>query len=332
MIGWLTHLFDEGLRAGRLIVHDAVHVEPEWIAAGAGLHVLSMVVRLRGWFNILRAAFPDDPELRMRDTVRAYLAGSGLNAIVPARGGDVLKVYFIDRRLRNPDWAKVVGTFVPETLFESAFGIALLVWALARGWVPIPQGPHELPNVDVSLAIEHPILTTLVLGSLSLALVLLIRVIRGVLGRIGEGLTILRTPRDFLVHVVSWQALGRLIRLGSLGCFLAAFHLPVTLSTVVLVMAAQGGGRIIPFGPASAGLRLAMLTYGFAEVTDTTVDVAAITTFTFGVGLVLFVIMLGLSIAMIGLEFGTLSPRRAFAVAKAKLAARGAAPKPRPTG
>ena len=52
-------------------------------------------------------------------------------------------------------------------------------------------------------------------------------------------------------------------------------------------MAAQGGGRIIPLAPASAGLRLAMLSYGFVETTGHAVDIAAITTFTFGVGALL---------------------------------------------
>ena len=65
---------------------------------------------------------------------------------------------------------------------------------------------------------------------------------------------------------------------------MAAFGLPVTPATVVLVMAAQGGGRILPLAPASAGLRLAMLSYGFVEVTGRPVDIAAITAFTFGVG------------------------------------------------
>jgi uncharacterized membrane protein YbhN (UPF0104 family) len=331
VIGWITHLFNEALDAGRLVVNDAVKIEPQWLVAGAALHVIAQVVRVRAWFNILRAAFPHDPGLRMRDAVRAFLAGSGINAIVPARGGDVLKVYFIDRRLARPDWVRVVGTFVPETVFESLFGIGLLIWALARGWLPIPQGPHELPNVDVSLAIQHPYLTTLVLGSLALLLVLLFRKIRAVFHRIWAGLAILKRPRDFFTGVVVWQALARLIRLGSLACFLEAFGLPVTVSTVVLVMAAQGGGRIIPFGPASAGLRLAMLTYGFAELTDSAVDVAAITTFTFGVGLVLFVVMLGLSVTMIRIEFGTFSPKRAFATARERMAARRPRPAPRVT-
>jgi hypothetical protein len=326
LIGWLTNLIDDVLRAGRLVVHDAVKVDPQWIAAGVGLHVASQLIRLRGWFNILRHAFPDDDTLRMRDAVRAYLAGSGLNAIVPARGGDVLKVYFIERRLKESDWPRVVGTFVPESLFESACGIALIVWALTHGWLPIPQGPHELPNVDISLAIQHPILTAVVLGSVLVALILLVRLLRGVWTRFKKGFSILSSPRQYFLGVVVWQAIGRVLRLASIATFMRAFHLPVTFSTAILVMAAEGGGRIIPFGPASTGLRLAMLTYGFADVTDTPVDVGAITTFTFGVGLILFIVMLGLSIAMIGLEFGTLSPRRAFAVAKERLAARGAQP------
>ena len=56
-----------------------------------------------------------------------------------------------------------------------------------------------------------------------------------------------------------------------------AFGLPVTAVTVMLVMAAQGGGRIIPIAPVSTGLRLVMLSYGFAQVTGERVDIAAIT-------------------------------------------------------
>ena len=103
------------------------------------------------------------------------------------------------------------------------------------------------------------------------ALLLLARSVRHrartVLARLRLGLAILDQPRDYLCGVVRWQALGRLIRLGSLACFLAAFALPVTLATVVLVMGAQSGTRIIPVAPASAGLRIAMLGYGFASIT-----------------------------------------------------------------
>ena len=119
---------------------------------------------------------------------------------------------------------------------------------------------------------------------------------------------ILGRPRLFLTGVASWQALARLIRLASLAAFMQAFALPVTLSTVVLVMAAQGGGRIIPLAPASAGLRLAMLSYGFVEVTGQSVDIAAITAFTFGVGAMLLVAGLVVGVVALLAELG--SPAR----------------------
>ena len=105
---------------------------------------------------------------------------------------------------------------------------------------------------------------------------------------------------------------------------MAAFGLPVSLDSVVLVMAAQGGGRIIPIAPASAGLRLAMLSYGLVEVSDQPVDIAQITAFSFGVSFVLVVVTLAIALAIIGKVVGTLNPRYAVAKARAALAERSA--------
>jgi hypothetical protein len=110
-----------------------------------------------------------------------------------------------------------------------------------------------------------------------------------------------------------------------MAAFMAAFHLPVTLATVVLVMAAQGGGRIIPLAPASAGLRLAMLSYGFVEITGHAVDIAAITTFTFGVGAVLMLSGLAVGVVALSLQLGTSSPRAALAAAREAVASQRAA-------
>jgi hypothetical protein len=113
------------------------------------------------------------------------------------------------------------------------------------------------------------------------------------------------------------------VRLLSLAAFMEAFHLPVTPATVVLVMAAQGGGRIIPLAPASAGLRLAMLSYGFDEVTGQAVDIARITAFTVGLGVIQLVVGLLISAAIIGRTFGTLDPRHAVRAARGAFAERG---------
>jgi uncharacterized membrane protein YbhN (UPF0104 family) len=313
-----------------LVLDDVAQVGPWWLVCGVLLHVLHQVVRTRGWWNIIRAAYPGAHELRARDVTTAYFAGAGLNGVVPARGGDLAKLYVIRRRAPRTRWSTLAATFLPETLFETAVGIALVVWALSQGFLPVPTAPSELPSVDVSLFINHPVLSTIVAAGVAVGAFALWRALRrraqDFLARLRRGLAILDEPREFVVGVVSWQALGRVIRLGSLACFMAAFALPVTVETVVLVMAAQGGGKIIPIAPASAGLRIAMLAYGFVEVTGEAVDIASITAFSFGVGAILFVVGLAISIAILGRELGTVSPRRIMARLRERTGRPDAAP------
>jgi uncharacterized membrane protein YbhN (UPF0104 family) len=329
MLDDIRQALDAGRHALDLVVQGAIAVDPWWLAAGVLLHVVSQAVRTVGWFTIIRAAYPRDSRgLRPRDVITAYFGGAGLNAIVPARGGDLVKLALVHRRVPRSRYSTLLATLVPETLFETAVGIALLVWALSQGFVPVPVSGSELPTLDVSFVLRHPILSSIVAGGLALGIVVAVRWLRrsasDLLSRFRRGLAILDTPRRYLTGVVSWQAAGRVIRLGSLGCFMAAFGLPVTLATAVLVMAAQGGGRIIPIAPASAGLRIAMLYYGFGEVTGDKIEVAKITAFSFGTGAAHTAVGLLISAIVIGRELDTLSPKRAVAAAREALTRRRA--------
>jgi hypothetical protein len=312
MIHEIESLFEAARQAAGLILDRAVSVDLWWVVAGVVVYELSQVVRTRGWFNILRAAYPHAAGLRARDVAGAYLAGSGLNSVLPARTGDFLKLFMVHRRMPESRYS---------TLFDSLCGAALVIWALARGFIPVPVTATELPELDVSFIIFHPLLSAIGAAVLAFGVVMLVRWIRprarGLGARVRQGFAILRSPRQFVLGVVSWQALSRLIRLGGLACFMAAFGLPVTLNTAILVMASQGAGRIIPIAPVSAGLRVAMLTYGFVEVTDTAVDVASITSFWFVVGAAHLIASVAIAIVVIAITFRTVSLRHALASARA---------------
>ncbi len=322
MLDRIENIFQVVTHAIELIANDAVSVNPWWLIAGVLLHYTHQVVRIRGWWHILRVSYPDAETLRYRDVVAAYFAGSGLNAVVPARGGDVMKLYMVKQRIPDGHYPTLVGSFVPEGLFETVCGLGLLIWALARGFIPVPTSRLELPTLDVTFVIRHPLSSAIFVGAVIGIVVFLIPWLRRnadrFMDRLKLGLAVLRTPVDYLEHVVTWQAAGRVIRLGSLACFMAAFALPVTLSSVLLVMAAQGGGRIIPIAPVSSGLRLAMLSYGLPEITGQPVDIASITAFTVVVSGVLLVISLAISLIIIFRVLGTLNPRHA--VRRARLA------------
>jgi hypothetical protein len=321
----VAHYFNEAVErvkgALELLADSTAHVDPMWIVVGTVLSVVAQIVRVRGWHTIIRAAYPDAHELRQRDTAQAYMAGAGLNGVIPARGGDVVKLALVHRRVPDSSYATLAATFVPETVFETLFGTGLVIWALARGFLPVPTAPGELPALDVSFVLRHPILSSIAVGVLVMLGWLIVRLIRrgaeDFAERFKRGMVIFGSPRRFITGVASWQALSRLIRLGSLAAFMHAFELPVTIETVVLVMAAQGGGRIIPLAPVSAGLRLAMLSYGFVEVTGHGVDFAAITTFTVGVGAVLLITGLLISLVILLREFGTIDPRGVLRRARA---------------
>ncbi len=321
MLHYVNEAIDRVGQALSLIADSVVHIDIVWVVVGTLLSVLSQIVRVRGWHTIIRAAYPDAHDLRQRDTAQAYLAGAGLNGVIPARGGDVVKLALVHRRIPESSYATLGATFVPETVFETLFGTGLVIWALSMGFLPVPTTTGEIPSLDVSFVLAHPILSSIGAAVIAVSGYMLVRWIRRGAEEFAErfkrGLVILGTPRKFITGVASWQALSRVIRLGSLAAFMHAFGLPVTLETVVLVMAAQGGGRIIPLAPVSAGLRLAMLSYGFVEVTGQRVDFAAITTFTVGVGTVLLVTGLLISFAILLREFGTLDPRAALRRARA---------------
>jgi hypothetical protein len=312
------------------IVDALTGVGPGWLVAGVLLHGLHQVIRSRGWFTIIRAAYPDAPDVRARDVTCAYLAGTGLNGVVPARGGDLAKLYLVRRRVPQASWSTLAATLVPETLFETAVGVGLVMWALTAGFLPAPASPADMSALYFSAVIEHPLLAAVGALAASVAAAVLVRVLRrrarSLWAHVIRGLAILQSPRRFACGVVSWQLLGRILRLGSLACFIAAFGLPVTLGTAVLVMAAQGAGRIIPLAAASTGLRIAMLAYGFNAIAGEPVDLARVTAFSIGVGTTVSASGLAIAILILGRQLDSRSPRAIVSRLRERLEEAPAAP------
>jgi hypothetical protein len=333
----VSSVADAGLERARtaveLIVTAAARIQPAWLVAGVVLHLVAQVVRTRGWWNIVRAAYPDCRSLRWRDVTAAYFAGAGLNALLPARAGDLIKYAHLHRRLAGSRYATLVATSVPETTFEMACGAGLVGWMLVRGFVPAPIVAGEVPAPDVSWYLTDPAPAALVTAGVVAVAAVVVAYLRrrsaSLIRHIRQGFAVFSSPTGYLRGVVSWQAFSRLVRLGSLACFLAAFALPATLRTALLVMAAQGGGRIIPVAPVSAGLRIAMLSYGLVELTGEAIDPARVTAFTFGVSAILFVVMLAISLTLVGRELQTRSPHVALRRARARLRRAEAIPAPR---
>lgn len=283
-----------------------------WGALGLAVafHVLRLALRVRGWQNILRASYPG-ARVPYRQTFGAYVAGVGVNAVVPARGGDVVKLYLAKHRaVKESSYPTLTSSLVVETLFDFVLATALFIWALQAGFLP---GLPDLPAIDAfdwSFVVERPRLAAF-LGSILVAGLLLLaawasRHVTAFRAKLVRGFAVLGDHRRYLREVVSWQAASWAARLASTFFFLRAFHVEATVETTLAVVVVQGLSTMLPFTPGGAGPQQAVLAYALGGAASTSTIVA----FSFGQQLVITIVNVGLGFGAILLMMGTLRWRR----------------------
>ena len=120
-------------------------------------------VRTRAWRKILAAAYPAT-HVRWRSVYGAYVAGAGVNAIIPVRGGDLLKLSLVKRRIEGATYATLGSSLLVETIVDAVLSTALLLWALQQHVLPGVQVLNHLPSVDWFWLFRHPRAAAVVAG------------------------------------------------------------------------------------------------------------------------------------------------------------------------
>jgi uncharacterized membrane protein YbhN (UPF0104 family) len=238
--------------------------EVHWTQFGAALLCLlaMQLARAWAWRNVLRAAYPRQP-IPYVPLAAAYLAGAGINAVVPAHAGDVTKVFLVKRQIPGSSYPAVTSSFLVQTVFDTSVGILVLFYAISQGLLPpLPQIP-DLPAFEISFWADHPRVLAATVAALVLAAVLgiyfLAHRVRRFWDRVRQGVIILAEPRRYLREVAAWQALGWIFRFAAFWFFLDAFGLGGSVGNVMLVMSVQAIANIVPFTPGGAGAQQALL-------------------------------------------------------------------------
>ena len=121
-----------------------------------------LTLRARASFNILRAAYPTE-RIRFQRIWGAYFAGYGFNAVIPARGGDVVRLFLTKNSIPNSSYPAVAASFVVELIFDVAMGSLILLFAFTQGVFPKPPDFAKLNAFDLSYLAQHPEFTLFVL-------------------------------------------------------------------------------------------------------------------------------------------------------------------------
>jgi uncharacterized protein (TIRG00374 family) len=230
------------------------------------LVLANLLLRATAWRSILAAAHPGT-RVRWRSVTAAYLSGVGTNAIVPARAGDVMKVYMAHRSIPGSAYTTIASSLLAETALDVVIGPALLLAAYSTGRVPHLPALGRLAAFEWSFFAAH-----LRWFALALAVILiLIGVFFGYLERrvtafwtrVSLGLAILRMPQRYLRRVASLQLLGWVCRAAAMYWFLTAFRISAGVVDATLALSAQSAATLLPLTPGGVGTQQALLGYMF---------------------------------------------------------------------
>lgn len=220
------------------------------------------IARAWAWRNVLHAAYPG-VRISFFELAAAYLAGAGINAIVPAHAGDVTKVFLVKRQIPGSSYPAVTSSFLVQTVFDTTVGLLVLLYAVSRGLLPKPPQLPDLPAFEISFWAGHPQVLLIATGTLLLAIAiavyLLAHRVRRFWDRVKQGVVILTRPRRYLREVAAWQGVGWLFRFAAFWLFLEAFGIGGSVGNVMLVMSVQAIANVVPFTPGGAGAQQALL-------------------------------------------------------------------------
>jgi glycosyltransferase 2 family protein len=286
-------------------------------------------LRARASFNILRAAYPDE-RFRFREIWGAYFAGYGFNAVVPARGGDIVRLFLTKTSIPRSSYPAVAATFVVELGFDVAMGSVILLFAFSQGVFPKPPDFAKLNAFDLSYFAQHPqftlfLLTFLVVGSL-VGFALLSARARAFWDRVKQGFTIIFDRERYLREVFAVQFVGWLFRFAAFFALLEAFNIGGSVKNVLLVLGVNAVSAAVPFTPQGAGVQQALLVKVFAG----TAAGSTVAAYSVGQQIAIGALTFGIGFASLVFIFRVRSFKEVVRRGREDRAAEGEAPRPRP--
>ncbi len=256
----------EVLHAIRVFFEQIAAVEFTALGLAIVAHILKTMCTSRAWRNTIAASYPDEP-VPWRGIYAAYLAGVGVNAIVPARAGDAVRLYLTHRAVPGSTYTTLASTLLVLSFFDTAMALLIFAYALTLGVLPAVGSLGKLPGFDFGFFAANP--------EFSFVLFVVL-VIFGVIGflwlrlhfaefkqRVRQGLAVMADKTRYLREVALWQAGDWTLRFVAIWFFLDAFGIEQSIRNVLLVQVTQSLATLVPISPGGIGTEQAFIVYVF---------------------------------------------------------------------
>jgi uncharacterized membrane protein YbhN (UPF0104 family) len=256
----------EVLHAIGVFFEQLASVKFSALALAVLAHLLKTMCTSRAWRNTIAASYPEEPVPWIR-IYASYLAGVGVNAIIPARGGDAVRLFLAHRAVPGSTYVTLGSTLLVLSFFDMAMALLIFVYALTLGVLPAVGSLGKLPGFDFGFFASNPEF------SFVLFLALVIFGVIGVLWlrlhvaefkeRVRQGFAVLRDKTRYLREVALWQAGDWLLRFVAIWFFLDAFGVEQSIRNVLLVQVTQSLATLVPISPGGIGTEQAFIVYVF---------------------------------------------------------------------
>jgi uncharacterized protein (TIRG00374 family) len=261
-----------------------------------------LTIRSRAYFHVLRAAYPGE-RFQWRRIWGAYVAAYGFNNVIPARGGDIIKLFLVKTSVPNSTYPAIASSFFVEAIFDGTMAIPILIFAFTQGVFPKPPDFSQLGAFDLSFFASHPQFTLFVVTALTILVLVgfavLSRRVKAFWARVKQGVTIVFDRHRYFREVWLVQFVGWLFRFAAFWLLLDAFGVGGSVRNVLLVLAVNVIAALLPFTPGGAGVQQALLIKVFAG----TAASATVAAYSVGQQIAIAAFSLGLGFAAIFFVF-----------------------------
>jgi uncharacterized protein (TIRG00374 family) len=277
--------------------------EIDWVAMVLALVLFGayLTILAHAYYNVVRAAYPG-VRFPFKKIWAAYVAGYGINNVIPARAGDVVALYLIKSSVPGATYSTVTASYLVPRVFDFSIGIVVLIYAFTQGVFPKPPDFSQIDAFDLSFFASHLQFTLFLLTALGVlvmvAFALLSRRVKAFWARVRQGISILFDRRRYFREVWLIQFAAWLIRFASFWFLLDAFHIGGSVGNVLLVLGVNAVASFLPFVPGGAGVQQALLIKVFAGVASAETVAAysvgqqvAVAAFSFALGFAALVVV-----------------------------------------
>lgn len=291
-------------------------VDPGLVALAICCHLLKLACTSRAWRNVLAAAYPSE-RVPYRSVLAAYVAGVGVNAIIPARAGDVVRLYLTHRAIPGATYTTLVSSTAVLAIVDMALATLLFAWALTQGLLPSFDSLPDLPGFDFGWLFGHTVVAQLLVLAAVIGVIVFVVWARYRIDefahRIGQALAVMRPPRRWVREVVPWQLADWSLRLATIWFFLGAFGVDQSVRNALLVQVTLSLATLVPATPGGIGTEQAFLTV----VLRGSAPASTLLAFSVGMRLTLTTVNVIAGIVALGVTLGTLNLRHATRRARA---------------